>query len=196
MSNRLLNALTHSGPGYELNQDSDWTGFRTNSSRLLDALTHSGPGYSLPSQAEIHETSALKRQKAKDLNTAILEGFEMFFYAQGHLEAIPKTRDVDEKKRQREAAMQCLREFLEHADGSMSLALVAAQESLGPLDLRAKFTLRKLDRLMRRMQASIATLLQALARSGQPKERITHQSQVAVKRATRSLEVLCHAAAR
>jgi hypothetical protein len=196
MGTRLLDAVTHSGPGYELDHDNSWTGTRVGADRILDSLTHSGPGYSLPGTAEMLEIAALKRQKKRDLSDALLEGIEKYLYAQGQLEAAPKAKDADEKKKHQEAAMECLRAFLQHVDGPVKLALIAAQESQGPLDLRSKFILRKLEHLLGRLESAVNALLQALARSGQPKERITHQSQVAVKRATRSLEVLCHAEAR
>lgn len=196
MGTRFLDALTHSGPGYELAQDDVWTDSRTGVSRFLDTLTHSGPGYSLPSAAEIAEIANLKRRKTDDLNAALLGGFEEFFYAIGHLEAASRAEDAEEKKKQREAAMTHLRAYLKHADGSLNLALEAAREALGPLDLRSRLSLHRLDRILRRLKAAVQSLLGALERSGQPRERIAHQSQAAVKQATRSMEVLCHAVAR
>lgn len=196
MGTRFLDALTHSGPGYELAQDDTWADLRTGTGRFLDALTHSGPGYSQPSVAEATEIADLKRQKKRDLDGALLEGFEQFFYAKGHLEAAARLDDAEEKKQHREAAVACLRAYLQHAEGPVDLALGAARESLGPLDLRSRLMLHRLDRILRRLNSAIQVLLVALERSGKPRERIAYQSQVAVKRATRSMEVLCHAVAR
>lgn len=196
MGTRFLDALTHSGPGYELGQDDVWTEPRAGVSRLMDAVTHSGPGYSLPSMAEIAEIAELKRRKTRDLDGALLEGFEQFFYAKGHLEAAVRADDPEDKKQQFEAAVACLRVYLHHADGPLDLALEAAREALGPLDLRSRLMLYRLDRVLRRLKSAVQGLLVALQGSRKPRERITHQSQVAVKQATRSMEVLCHAVAR
>ncbi|THA28990.1 hypothetical protein E6R18_25950 [Streptomyces sp. A1277] len=145
---------------------------------------------------EASEIAALKRQKMKDLNGVLLEGFEQFFYAKGRLEAMARAGSVEEKEKHLEAAMECLRVYLRHADGVVDLAIGAAREGLGPLDLRSKLMLYRLDRLLRRLRIAIQGLLTALGMSGKPREQITHQSQVAVKRATRSMEGLCHATAR
>lgn len=196
MGTRFLDALTHSGPGYELAQDDAWTEPRAGVSRFLDAVTHSGPGYTLPSVAEVAEITELKRRKTKDLDGALLEGFEQFFYAIGNLEAASRVEDPEEKKKHREAAVAFLRAYLQYADGSLDLALEAAREALGPLDVRSRLMLYRLDRVLRRLKTTVKGLIIALERSGKPRERITHQSQVAVKRATRSMEVLCHAVAR
>ncbi|MFB7555748.1 hypothetical protein [Streptomyces brevispora] len=196
MRTRFLDALTHSGPGYELRQDDVWTEPRTGASRLLDAVTHSGLGYSLPSVAEVTEIAELKRRKTKDLDGALLEGFEQFFYAKGHLEAAARADDPEARKQQFEAAVACLREYLNHADGPQDLAMEAAREALGPLDLRSRLMLYRLDRLLSRLKSAVQGLLVALQGARKPRERITRQSQVAVKQATRSMEVLCHAVAR
>ncbi|WP_440557659.1 hypothetical protein ACSP97_13450 [Streptomyces sp. SCPE 10] len=196
MGTRFLDALTHSGPGYELTQDDAWVEPRSSVSHFLDAVTHNGPGYSLPSAAELSEIAELKRRKRKDLDGALLEGFEQFFYAKGHLEAAARAESPEEKKQHIEAAVACLRAYLQHADGSLGLALEAAREALGPLDLRSRLMLHRLDRVLRRLKTAVQGLLVALQRSGKPREQIAHQSQVAVKRATRSMEVLCHAVAR
>lgn len=196
MGTRFLDALTHSGPGYELPQDESWTDSRAGVSRFMDALTHSGPGYSLPSVAEAAEIAELKRRKTNDLHVALLGGFEKFFYAKGRLEAAARAENPEEKKKHREAAMECLRAYLQHADGPLNLALGAAYEALGPLDLRSRLKLHRLDRVLCRLKTAVQSLLVALEGSGKPKERIAHQSQVAVKQATRSMEGLCHAVAR
>jgi hypothetical protein len=196
MGARLLDALTHSGPGYELNHENTWTESRSTASRYLDALTHSGPGYSLPSATEIAEIAVLKRQKLNGLNDALLEGFELFFYAKGHLEAMERAETESKKREQLEAAITWLRLFLRHVDGPMDLALMAARESLGPLDLRSKLVLRRLDGLFRRLKAIVEGLLGTLEGPGKPRSAIANRSQAAVKRAARSMEVLCHAAAR
>lgn len=196
MRTRFLDALTHSGPGYELGQDDVWTEPRAGISRLLDAVTRSGPGYSLPSVAEMSEIAELKRRKTKDLDGALLEGFEQFFYAKGHLEAAARADDSEDRNQQFEAAVACLRVFLRHADGPLELAMEAAREALGPLDLRSRLMLYRLDRVLGRLESAVQGLLVALQGSGKPRERITRQSQVAVKQATRSMEVLCHAVAR
>ncbi|MEU0443782.1 hypothetical protein ABZ202_29300 [Streptomyces sp. NPDC006186] len=146
--------------------------------------------------AELAEIAELKRRKTRDLDGALLEGFEKFFYAKGHLEAASRAEDPEEKKKHREAAVACLRAYLLHADGPLDLALRAAREALGPLDLRSRLMLYRLDRVLRRLRTAVRGLLAALERSGKPRERIAHQSQVAVKQATRSMEVLCHAVAR
>ncbi|MDX3241485.1 hypothetical protein [Streptomyces sp. ME18-1-4] len=146
--------------------------------------------------AEIAEIAELKRRKTRDLDGALLEGFEQFFYAKGHLEAAVRADDPEDKKQQFEAAVACLRVYLHHADGPLDLALEAAREALGPLDLRSRLMLYRLDRVLRRLKSAVQGLLVALQGSRKPRERITHQSQVAVKQATRSMEVLCHAVAR
>ncbi|MGW3497980.1 hypothetical protein [Streptomyces sp. NPDC001020] len=146
--------------------------------------------------AEVAEITELKRRKTKDLDGALLEGFEQFFYAIGNLEAASRVEDPEEKKKHREAAVAFLRAYLQYADGSLDLALEAAREALGPLDVRSRLMLYRLDRVLRRLKTTVKGLIIALERSGKPRERITHQSQVAVKRATRSMEVLCHAVAR
>ncbi|MEU6330461.1 hypothetical protein ABZ851_24755 [Streptomyces sp. NPDC047049] len=144
----------------------------------------------------MNEIAELKRRKANDLNIALLEGFEHFLYAKGHLEAASRAEGAEEKKSQLEAAVACLRVYLRHADGPMGLALEAAREDLGPLDLRSRLMMHRLDHVLRRLKGAVQSLLGALERPGKPRERIAHQSQVAVKKATRSMEVLCHAVAR
>ncbi|MFD8426546.1 MULTISPECIES: hypothetical protein [Streptomyces] len=146
--------------------------------------------------AEVAEIAELKRRKTKDLDAALLEGFEKFFYAIGRLEAASRADDPEEKKKHREAAVVCLRAYLEHAHGNIDLALEAAREALGPLDVRSKAKLYRLDRVLRRLKETVEGLIVTLERSGKPRKHITHQSQIAVKRATRSMEGLCHAVAR
>jgi hypothetical protein len=197
MGTRFLDALTHSGPGYECNQENTWTTPQNGTARLLNALTHSGPGYSLPSMAEQAEIAKLKQSKQSALIDALLEGFEKFFYAEGQLEALAKAKSATEKRERLEAAEAYVREYIQHADGPVALALDAALESLGPLDLRSKVTLLRLQHLSRKLRNIADSILHNQENSGKPREEMAHKSQVAVRRATRSMEVvLCHATAR
>ncbi|QFR94107.1 hypothetical protein [Streptomyces tsukubensis] len=190
-----MDALTHSGPGYDLTPDDDgWDDSGPGGGRILDAVTHSGPGYaySLSAATEMAENAALKQRRNKELNDALLEGFDRFRRAVRSLEAAALTEDRGEKNGHRERAVEGFRAYLQHADGAISLALNAAREALGPLDVRPRLALNRLDRMLRKSAIEVRDSINDLEQSERPGERIIRQSQVAVKQATSSWESICH----
>lgn len=192
----FLNALTHNGPGYEPPRNKVSDEPRSHFSRFLDALTHSGPGYDLDGDPETAELSYLKREKMKDLYGLLLEGLELNLYALGNLEAARRESDSGDRERLIRSAAERLRAYLDITGQPLEIALGSARESLGPLDIRARVNLRKLQRLTSRSRASVRSTLVSATPSSQKAINIPIVPQIAVKRASRSVEAICHAGAR
>lgn len=196
MKSHFLDALTHNGPGYQSPRERALDDSRSNVGRFLDALTHSGPGYDLPRGNEATEFSHLKREKMKALYDLLLESLELNLYALGNLEAARReSSDLDREKLIQSGAER-LQAYLNLTGLPMEIALASARESLGPLDVRAKINLRKLKRLMNSSRTSVKSTLNAAAPPIRRATNIPLGSQAAVKRTSRSIEVICHAAAR
>jgi hypothetical protein len=196
MTTNFLDALTHNGPGYELPRNELSDEPRSRLSRFLDALTHSGPGYDLDGEPEATEISHLKREKMKALYDLLLESLELNLYALGNLEAARRESDSRDREILIQSATERLRAYLDITGQPLQIALSSARESLGPLDIRAKVNLRKLQRLTIRSRASVRSTLDSATPSSQRASSIPLVPQIAVKRASRSVEAICHAGAR
>ncbi|MFJ2958447.1 hypothetical protein [Streptomyces sp. NPDC087270] len=194
MKTSFLDALTHNGPGYQPSPEGALDGSRSTISRFLDALTHSGPGYDLAQDFDVAEISRLKREKMKALYDLLLEGLELNLYALGNLEAASRESDADEREMLIRSAVGRLRAYLHLTGQPMEIAVTSARESLGPLDMRAKFNLRKLGRLMSSSRASVKSTLDA--ENPASHRDIPMGPKAAVKQGSRSIEVICHAVAR
>jgi galactokinase len=132
----------------------------------------------------------------KALYDLLLESLELYLYAVGNLEAASRSSQVEDRERLLRSAAERLKAYLQLTGQPMEIALNSARESHGPLNMLTKINLRRLSRLMDRSRASVRSTLDATTPPARHIKQIPQGSQVTVKQASRSIEVICHAVAR
>ncbi|WP_405583898.1 hypothetical protein [Streptomyces sp. NBC_01190] len=194
MNTRLIDALTHRGPGYEVVSESQAGQKRQARDRAWSALTHSGPGYELPTRDELDDIKEARQVAQNALKDALLENIEKFFYAAGHFNAI-RNQPRGSLEEQKELAIKCFREFMEHSRDRLEPAISDLQTKMGPLDLRKRRQLRRLLNISQQLNKIVGDLLTALENTTTSGTvAIKYSSNLANRKVNRSLTSLHHVA--
>ncbi|MFF4825795.1 hypothetical protein ACFY20_22765 [Streptomyces sp. NPDC001312] len=194
---QFLQALTHKGPGYEINASGrdEWADSRRGTARFFDALSHRGPGYAPPSAEEIAENKRAANKSQENLKLASLGGIEKALYVKGSLEAAGRATDPEVRKEHLVAARESLQGLLQSLEYDIAIALSEVKEAVNPLDFRTRLRIRKAERDLETLVTQIRPFLQFLSDSERRPERFERRSQVATREVKRSIERFSHLAA-
>ncbi|WP_441246278.1 hypothetical protein [Kitasatospora sp. McL0602] len=161
MTGQLTDVLARRGPGYDLRpaESSPRTGTW---GRVLDAATHRGPGYTPASAEELTEHEATARKARNQLAEFLHASFGRILAAKEALEAMnsatgPTAHDY------RVSAEYELRGFLEYFHAEWPPAMAALRDAVGPLDLRTRYLIARLNRLQHTRVAEMERLADELA---------------------------------
>ncbi|MCM3812136.1 hypothetical protein ND808_41010 [Streptomyces sp. DR7-3] len=194
---QFFKALTHNGPGYdvEASEVDTWAESRSSARRFLHALAHSGPGYAPPSPGEIAEIKRAAEKTVKDLKLVLLEGIEKALYAKGHLEAAAKASDPQVCKEQTVLARDALGDFLHHLQVDVAVALSGVRETVSPLDIQTRFMLFRTERALRGLLSEVAPFVQSLSNAEKRPGAFENRSPLGTREVKRSIEAFSHLAA-
>ncbi|MFF4708928.1 hypothetical protein ACWC4D_34655 [Streptomyces sp. NPDC001288] len=195
--NQFFQALTHKGPGYdvEASEVDTWADSRSGTRRFLNALAHSGPGYAPPSPVEIAEIKRATEKSVGDLKSVLLESVEKALYARGHLEAAAKAKDQQVCKEQMVLAREAIGDFLHHLQIDVAVAMSGVRETVSPLDIPARFMLFRTERAVKGLLSEVAPYLQNLSTVEKRPEAFGHRSPLGTREVKRSIEAFSHLAA-
>ncbi|MFJ3787100.1 hypothetical protein [Kitasatospora sp. NPDC090091] len=158
MAAKLSDALARRGPGYELDTADSWSTPRnTRIGRVLDAATHSGPGYSPASAQELLENLTAERQAKAHLAEFLVESVKRLLALQDHMEG-RHSGDARTCEFHRGKFQEGLREFSLFFDAEFQSILREMRESAGPLDLRQRYLIARFSKLHRKTSALIREL--------------------------------------
>ncbi|MQS07778.1 hypothetical protein [Streptomyces alkaliphilus] len=87
---------------------------------------------------------------------------ERLLYAKGHIDALQGVQDARERHRHASAALGELRGVLRYTREELPVASAALREALGPLDLRDRILLWRIERSLRRVEAAIGATVDHL----------------------------------
>ncbi|WP_395296378.1 hypothetical protein ACF9IK_25255 [Kitasatospora hibisci] len=153
MAARLSDALARRGPGYEFDTADSWSMPRSSRiERVLDAVTHSGPGYSPASVQELVENLTAERQAKAHLAEFLVESVKRLLALQDHMEG-RHSRDARKCEFHRVEFREGLRDFSLFFDAEFQSILREMRESAGPLDLRQRYLIARFSRLHRKTSA-------------------------------------------
>ncbi|WP_369224631.1 hypothetical protein AB5J52_27895 [Streptomyces sp. R39] len=195
--NQFFQALTHKGPGYdvEASEADTWVDSRSSAHRFLHALAHSGPGYTPPSPGEIAEIKRAAEKSVEDLKSTLLESVEKALYARGHLEAAAKAKDPQVCKEQTVLGRDALQDFLHHLQVDVAVAMSGVRETVNPLDIQTRFMLFRTERALKGLVNEVAPFLQKLSTTDKRPGAFEHRSPLGTREVKRSIEAFSHLAA-
>ncbi|MCG6493329.1 hypothetical protein [Kitasatospora sp. A2-31] len=158
MAAKLSDALARRGPGYEVDTADSWSMPRNSRiGQLLDAVTHSGPGYSPASAQELLESLTAERQAKAHLAEFLAESVKRLLALQEHMEG-RQSGDAQRCEFHRAKFREGLRNLNLFFDLEFQSILREMRESAGPLDLRQRYLIARFSRLHRKTSALIKEL--------------------------------------
>ncbi|MEV5950500.1 hypothetical protein [Streptomyces sp. NPDC051993] len=193
---QFFQALTHNGPGYEIetSEVGAWGDSESSCRRLLRSLAHSGPGYALPESDEIVEIKRAAKKSLSDLKLVLLESVEKALYTKGHFEAAAKAIDLQERKEQAILARDALNDFLRYLQFDVAVAMSAVRESVSPLDIRTRFMLFRADRALDELLEAVAPILLHLVNAEKRPGAFERRPPLGTREVRRSIEAFSHLA--
>ncbi|MBO1413339.1 hypothetical protein [Streptomyces sp. FH025] len=163
MNREFFQALTHSGPSYELKaRDASAGGVAQG---FWGALTHSGPSYTAASIREVADREAEHARLDRGLDEAIGRWSAAMREAEASMEGMDAAGNVDDRRTFFNASVDALERLAVIAEEDLSPVLRAYFKVIHPLDFLNRRLHRKTLRLTLRSAEQSARLASLLKRN-------------------------------
>ncbi|MFJ5923895.1 hypothetical protein ACIQF6_14990 [Kitasatospora sp. NPDC092948] len=205
MTTELSDVMARRGPGYETDAPASWAMPRHSlGGRLLDSITHSGPGYCPASTEEIAEISAAQRHVKDNIVEILARSIADLVSLKVHLEKLGNGTQSEQDHHKREFETG-IRKISRRFDSDWPPALQALKDSVGPLDFRERRLIKRMSRFGRVASGLLADLAAETRREQKapveirtttPPRRMPSGRPITADQVNRSLVSLLQAAAR